>query len=91
MKVNVTISREIELTPADLGQAFIEMDSDSQTTFFVAAAKHASENWDRNERALEAQGYEIGRHLRTCKCSSEAARNLVEMIAYGMEEKEASP
>ena len=81
---------EDQMTPSQLGRIFIDLDSDQQTEFFVAAAEHAKSTWTRGERDCESQGYEIGRHLRTCECSSELARNLVEHIAYGMQ-VESSP
>lgn len=83
--ISKTVTVDVELSAADLGRLFIELDSDAQTQFFVAAADHARATWPRGERDLESQGYQIGLHLRTCECSSESARALVEHIASGME------
>lgn len=83
MKITRSMNIDVEVTPEELGRLFIEMDSDAQTRFFVAAAAHAKTAW-RRSIDLEAQAIEIGHHLATCSCSTDDARELVESIAYGL-------
>ena len=76
MKVTVTMA----LSTEQLAAAFCELDDDAQAKFFVECARIAAE-WPPHFD----QFYEVGRHLRTCDCSTPAARELVRRIVAGME------
>jgi hypothetical protein len=75
MKVTV----DIALTVEQLAEIFCGLDDDTQARFFVECAKIAS-SWEPHID----QFYAVGRHLRTCSCSTEAARELVRRIAAGI-------
>lgn len=78
MKVSVNV----QLTPRELAEFFCSMDDEKQAQFFIEAASIAAK-WETNEQGLGAdwQWYSVGRHLRTCSCSTEEARDLVKSIA----------
>lgn len=84
MKLKVNQVVEVDITPELLGKLFADMDDDAQCRFFVAAAEVASK-WPGD---WKGQFYAVGGHLRSCECSSEDARDLVRIIAYGMEHNE---
>lgn len=81
MKLKVNQVVEVDITPELLGQMFADMDDDAQCRFFVAAAEVASK-WPGD---WGGQFYQVGVHLQSCDCSSEDARDLIRMIACGME------
>lgn len=69
-------------TPEALADLFCEMDDDQQARFFVRCAA-VMDGWGWGKR--EAQAGYIGEHLRTCACSSPAAREFVGDIARACE------
>jgi hypothetical protein len=71
---------EINVTPELLGAWFSDLDDDAQARFFVAAAE-AAKAWGPG---WTEQFYAAGTHLRTCKCATEDARELVREIANGL-------
>lgn len=72
MKLEVSI----KLTPQQIAQAFCELDDDAQAQVFIEIGEIAK-SWD----VPSMQWYAIGDHLRTCKCSTFEARQLVQEIA----------
>jgi hypothetical protein len=62
----------------ELAQIFCEMDDDAQAQFFIEVARIFN-GWPGN-RGSEQARY-IANHMRTCECSTEAARELVRGIA----------
>lgn len=69
-----------------LAQAFTNMNDDQQAQFFVEVAK-IMKTWT-SSGGMSQQAYYIGRHLATCKCSTEDSRELIRMIyAYEALEK----
>lgn len=72
---------EVDVTPEMLGLWFANLDDDAQARFFVAAAE-AAKGWGPGW--LE-QFNAAGTHLRTCKCATEDARELVREIFKGLE------
>lgn len=74
----------VKLTPAQVAEAFCELDDDGQAQVFVHVAKIA-EGWTDTNMPRGWQWHAVGRHLRTCECSTEAAREVVTAIAEGME------
>jgi hypothetical protein len=80
MKIEMTST--VDISVELLAKLFAELDDDAQCKFFVEAAKHG-EQW--GEFKAEQQWQRVGGHLRNCKCSTEAARELIRSIAYAME------
>lgn len=81
MKATVTRTLEIELTVEDVAAWFAGVDDETQAQFFIEVAKHAA-SWKAHGGY---QWYSVGRHLRTCECSTEAARELIRTIHSGVE------
>lgn len=71
------------LTPDILAQAFCEMNDEAQAQFFIEVANIAA-TW-KSEFGPGQQWFMVGRHLRDCGCSNEAARQVVTAIAEGIE------
>jgi len=72
---------EVKMTPLAIATAFCEMCDEDQAQFFIEAAKIA-ETW---ENPQSHQWYLVGRHLRTCSCSTDEARDMVSSIASAVE------
>jgi hypothetical protein len=81
-------------TPEALAEEFCKLDDDAQAQFFVHVARIA-ETWSNTSRFGSAAAYwqasAIGRHLATCECSTEEAREFVRTVAAAMEPAEAAP
>lgn len=77
----IKVTTEIDLTIDAAAEWFAALDDDQQAKFFVAVAEKAK-GWPR---PADFQWSAVGAHLRTCKCSTEEARNLIQCIAEGME------
>lgn len=69
---------KIRLTPAQVAEAFCEMDDEQQAQFFIECARIAA-GWDGQFR----QWFYVGKHLRTCECSNDNALAMVAEIAEG--------
>jgi len=80
MKMQVTVGVDFSLD--QLASMFAELDDDSQAQFFVKVAT-IMQTWTTYERDM--QSFYIGRHLRDCACSTEAARDLVTAIHEAMQ------
>ena len=63
---------------ARLARGFCELDDDTQAKFFVEVARLMGQ-WGAGK--AESQAFYIGRHLRTCECATDAARELIRNIA----------
>lgn len=80
MSATVRIDTTLEIT-LDIGTAakwFAGLDDDQQCQFLVAVATIA-ETWPSG---ADGQWYALGGHLRNCKCSTEAARDMVKAWAH---------
>jgi hypothetical protein len=73
MKIEV----EMRLTPEQLAAAFCDLDDDSGAKFFVACAEIATKTFELRNYG---QWWEVGKHLRTCACATEEARDMVSAI-----------
>lgn len=71
---------EVDLTVERLADLFCELDDDTQAKFFVRCAENAKAFKFGNH----GQWWEVGRHLRTCACSTLEARDMIEAIHDGM-------
>lgn len=77
MKVEI-----VKLTPSQIAEAFCELNDEEQADFFIETARRFEE-WGPAGRSIQA--HSIGRHLKTCSCSTYEARALVSEIAGGLE------
>lgn len=68
-----------------LAVEFCKMDDDQQAQFFVEAAR-IMDAWGAGAR--DRQAWFIGRHLATCACATEEARELVRMMAVTIDARE---
>lgn len=73
------ITIDVVLTPQQIAAAFAGLSDDDQAQVFIEVARLAAE-WPPGN--LD-QWYAVGRHLATCKCSTDEARVLVQRIADG--------
>lgn len=71
-----------------LAAAFAVLDDDAQAQFFCEVARIAEAWREANPNSLgpSYQWFQIGRHLGTCECSTEAGRDMVRDIAAAMDE-----
>lgn len=72
---------DIALTPAQVAEAFCDLNDEDQAQVFVEIAKIASA-WPGG--VTGTQFFMVGRHLRDCECSTEEARDVVREIASGL-------
>lgn len=75
--------REVVMDAKLVAKWFANLDDDQQTQVIVAIAEEF-ENYSVLG-ASDAQLYAIGGHLRSCKCSTEAAREWVRKLAHYLE------
>ena len=64
-------------------QSFCRMNDDQQAQFFVVVAEIMG-GWKGG--SMSNQAYYIGKHLRDCECSTEAARDFVRSISVAIEQ-----
>lgn len=77
----IEIKTTIELDIDVAAKWFATLDDDEMCKFLVAVAEEAK-NYPANP---DNQWYYLGGHLRNCKCSTDAAREMVKAWAYWME------
>jgi hypothetical protein len=82
MKIQAVVSQEWELDIDMMAKCFAELDDESQADFFIKVAAYAKEHY---KRAPENQWWYIGRHLRTCTCATEDAREMVRTLAAAVD------
>lgn len=75
MKLDVSI----RLTPKQVAEAFCDLDDEAQAQVFIEVAAIAA-TWTS---CTFPQWLAVGKHLRTCECSTQEARDLVADIAEG--------
>ena len=78
----ITSTVLIRLTVGQIAAAFASLDDEEQTKFFCEVAKIMSA-WGPGK--LETQCFNLGRHLRTCPCTSWGAQQVMEAMANGYE------
>ena len=74
------LEMDVRLSPAQLAEAFCELCDEGQAQFFIEVAR-VSAAWPGG---AGMQWRNVGRHLRTCACSNEETRDLVNEIASAM-------
>ena len=78
---------DVTLTPRQIAQAFCDLGDEDQAQFFIECAAIAATWREGDPNALPSyQWHVVGRHLRTCECSTYEARAMVEEIAGGIAE-----
>jgi hypothetical protein len=84
--VLLTVNRK--LTPAEVAEAFCELNDEEQAQVFIDAARIAGA-WPVGNGQLgpDWQWHKIGRHLRDCECSTIEARDMIASIAQAIEDK----
>jgi hypothetical protein len=81
-KIKATTTTEFDLSVETAAVWFADLGDEEQAQFFIEVAKVA-ETWTHS--AMQ-QWYMVGRHLRTCSCSTPEARAMIEDIASGVRE-----
>jgi hypothetical protein len=77
----VKLTLDFKPTPAQIAEAFCEMNDEQQAQFFIEVARIGA-SWETPGNVM--QWFSVGRHLRDCACSTDQARELVRDIAYGV-------
>lgn len=81
LRIKTTVTTTIELGIEQAAEWFCGLDDDQMAKFFVAVAEGAK-RWPRD---ADNQWYYVGGHLKNCKCSTEAAREMLRSIVGYME------
>lgn len=79
-KVEITKTIEIEIDIALMAEWFAGLDDERQADFFIEVSRIAKA-WPGYQGN---QWYLVGRHLKTCECSTFEARDMIEHIACGL-------
>ena len=80
--IKLTRAMDIYLSAADIAEVFCELDDDAQAQFFVHVARIMGA-WPE-PGAATMQPYFIGKHLATCECGTEGARQFIRDVAEAM-------
>lgn len=80
----VKITTEIELDIPTAAKWFASLDDDAMCRFLVAVAEEAKSFSGQADN----QWYYLGGHLRSCECSTDAAREMVRKWAYWIDHAE---
>lgn len=88
MKTPIAIVKEIEigLEISDIADAFAAMTDDEQARFFVLVAQRFGEHTEHGG-VPGMQTYAIGRHLATCDCANNDAREFLREIVSAMDSR----
>ncbi len=81
--VRIIHGNDLKLTPAQLAEAFCDMIDEDQAQFFIESARIAA-TWTTKHGGASYQWYVVGKHLKTCECSTEEARTMITDISGGM-------
>ena len=73
----------VRLTVKEVAQLFCQFDDDRQAKFFVEVAAIMDKWPTMAGRAMQA--HYIGRHLATCECSTQSARDFITEVHDAME------
>ncbi len=89
--VQKTVTVEVEITPAELAEFFCALDDEQQAQFFVECDRIAR-SWVGTTAGHGHQWWLVGRHLATCTCSNDDARDMIRELAAGIRSgEEAMP
>ena len=84
--VQVHMTMDVPLDVELIAQAFCAMDDEQQAQFFIECAKIAGA-WRASDSSTLGAWYQwnlVGAHLRTCECSTDEARQMIQHIAEGI-------
>lgn len=84
MSAAIAKTFDVFLSVADIAEAFCQMDDDEQARFFVEVAR-IMEAYPGPAAGLLQRGA-IARHLSTCECATELAREWLRDITSSLEE-----
>lgn len=83
----ITTRQTVELSLDIVADWFCELSDDQQAEFFIAVAERGKK-WTCDSKGFclgaNHQWWLIGRHLATCKCATEEARDMVCTIVEGI-------
>jgi hypothetical protein len=75
------LTMKVDLTVHQIAEAFSELSDDGMAQVIIEVAEIAK-GW---ENTNHDQWHAVGRHLRTCSCSTEEAVHLIFQIARGID------
>lgn len=78
--VEIVTKTKLTLDVQVAAKWFCGLSDEQQADFFIAVAKEA-ESWDQPQWD---QWWLVGKHLRTCSCSTDEARELVHHLYRGL-------
>ena len=81
------LQHSAQLTPAEVAEAFLELNDDGEAQVFIEIAR-LTKDWPARGAM---QWLAVGRHLRDCSCSNDLARDVVLGIADGIARAETKP
>lgn len=76
----VRVTTDIELDIETAAKWFCQLDDDQMCKFLVSVQRETE-----NYPAMDNQWYYLGGHLKSCKCSNEATREMLRQWVYWME------
>jgi hypothetical protein len=82
ISVQITTKKTISIDLKSAAEWFANLGDERQADFFVEVAE-VSKKWECQGQWTE-QYWLVGRHLRTCACSTDDARDLVRELAAGL-------
>ena len=85
MKMTVTKVVDVDIDLDTLAKLFTHLTDDEQAQFFCKVAAIAQEEFPEGAN-IETQWWYVGQHLRTCRCSTEAGREIIRTIYQAMEQ-----
>lgn len=79
--MQVEMKTTVTVTPELLAQIFCDMSDEQQCMFFVEIGRIS----EASESNFDQQWYYLAGHLRSCECSTDAARAFIKNLAHGIE------
>lgn len=80
IRVTTTTVATYEITVEQLASIFCELNDEQMAQFFIECAKLEAA-WPEHPYGRFGQWWLVGRHLRTCACSTDDARAMINEIA----------
>jgi len=79
--LSITVTTKVNLDIETAAEWFAGLDDDQMCKFFVKIAQEVQETYPTSS-AANNQWYYLGGHLRSCECSTEAAREMIKAWAH---------
>lgn len=80
--MKMTTTTEVDIDLDMIAKCFAHLTDDEQAQFFVKVAQVAERDYPNSP---DTQWWYVGRHLRTCECSTEKGRDVIRSIYAAME------